>query len=116
MFRTISSFGIFGSEVWERCLIFERNQKSWDSKCAISFLYMKMRNFNQINIANAIRELSKVLDGAIMAVYKEMNQIMKYLLDTGYLELRIKPTQGSEQPWELIFFSNRDHTRDPSSR
>ena len=34
------------------------------------------------DIANAVRELSKLLDGANMAAYKEMHRIIKYVLNT----------------------------------
>jgi hypothetical protein len=68
------------------------------------------------DIANAVRELSKVLDGANMAAYKEMHRVIKYVLDTRDLGLRIEPIQGSEQPWELVCFSDSDYAGDPDSR
>ncbi len=84
MVRTTLSFGKFGKIVWERCSLHERNQDPWNSN---------FRNFCPINedekissekqklycsgvemlhylvkhlypdIANADRELSKILDG-----------------------------------------------------
>ncbi len=36
------------------------------------------------DIANAVRELSKVLDGANMVAYKEMHQVIKYVLGIVY--------------------------------
>ncbi len=53
-------------------------------------------------IENAVRELSKVFDGANMAAYKEMQQGVQYDLNKRDLGLRIEPIQGNEQPWELI--------------
>ncbi|KAL7460011.1 hypothetical protein ACHAXS_000479 [Conticribra weissflogii] len=51
-----------------------------------------------------------------MAAYKEMHQVIKYVLDTRDLGLCIEPIQGSEQPWELICFSDSDYAGDPDSR
>ncbi len=68
------------------------------------------------DIANADRELFKVLDGANMAIYKEMHQAIKHVLDTRDLGLQNKPIQESEQSWELIFFSDSDYAINPASR
>ena len=48
------------------------------------------------DIANAVRELTKIVDGANMAAYKEMHRVIKYVLDTRDLGLWIEPIQGSE--------------------
>ncbi len=61
-------------------------------------------------------ELSKVLNGANMAGYKEIIQVIKYVLDTRDLGLCIEPIQISEQPWELICFSDIDYAGDLDSR
>ncbi len=37
-------------------------------------------------------------------------------MDTRDLELRIQPIQGSEQPWELVCFSDSNFAGDPDSR
>ena len=41
------------------------------------------------DIANVVRELSKVLDGANKAAFKEMHGIIKYVLDIRDLGLKI---------------------------
>ncbi len=43
------------------------------------------------DIANAVRELSKVLDQSNMTASKEMHQVIKYVLDTRDLGLQIEP-------------------------
>ncbi|KAL7461991.1 hypothetical protein ACHAXS_002396 [Conticribra weissflogii] len=68
------------------------------------------------DITYAVRELSKVLDGANMAAYMEMHQVVKYVVDTRDLGLPIEPIQGSEQPGELMSFSDNDYVGDPDSR
>ncbi len=45
-----------------------------------------------------------------------MYQVIKYVLNTRDLGLRIEPIQGSEQPLELIFFSDCDYDGDLDSR
>ncbi len=80
----------------------------------VMLLYLVMHS--RSDIANAVRELSKVLDGANVAAYKEMHQVIKYVLDTRDLGLHIEPSQGSEQPWELICFSDSDYAGEPDIR
>ena len=55
------------------------------------------------DIANALQELSKVLDGAKKAAYKEMHQIIKYVFDSRVLGLKIEPIQGrnESQDWSI---------------
>ena len=74
-----------------------------------------MKHLHQ-DIANAIRELSKVLYGANMAAQKEIHQIIKFVLDSRDFGLWIQDIKGSEHPWELDCFSSSDCTEDPDSR
>ena len=59
------------------------------------------------DIANMVRESSKVL-GVNKAVYKEMHWIIKYVLDTWDLGLKIETNLGSNETWELICFSDSE--------
>ena len=43
------------------------------------------------DIANAVRELSKALDGTSPAAYKELLRVLKYVMDTKTLSLKIHP-------------------------
>jgi len=73
--------------------------------------------YSRPDIANAVRELSKVLDGATPAAYKEMMRIIKYVLDTKNLALKVKPIQeDKEQKWRMLAFSDSDYAGDPESR
>ena len=47
--------------------------------------------YSRPDIANTVRELSKVLDGSTEASYKEMLRVIKYVLDTREMGLRIEP-------------------------
>ena len=53
--------------------------------------------YSRPDIANAVRQMSKVLDGATPAAYKEMMRIIKYVLDTKNLALKVKPMQEDEE-------------------
>ena len=44
------------------------------------------------DIANAVRELSKVADGATEAHWKALLRVIKYVLSTENIGLKIKPT------------------------
>ena len=52
------------------------------------------------DIANATRELSKVMDGATQAAMKELLRTIKFVLDTKQWGLRVEPTTLKER-WEL---------------
>ena len=58
------------------------------------------------NLANATRKLTKVNDDANPAVYKEVLYVIKYVLDTKNLGLKIKPMGNSNEPWEIICFGS----------
>lgn len=54
-------------------------------------------------ISNAVRELSKVGDGATKAHWKDMMRTIKYVLDTKDIGLKIHPTSWNK---ELCTFNN----------
>ena len=48
------------------------------------------------DLENAIRESSKVMDGANKISFLEMHQVFKYSLDTANLGLKIKPSRDKK--------------------
>ena len=68
------------------------------------------------DLANATRELSKANNGANPAAYKELLGVMRYVLNTKNLGLKIEPIRNSHKPWEIICFSNSDYVGDLVSR
>ncbi|CAJ1959428.1 unnamed protein product [Cylindrotheca closterium] len=67
--------------------------------------------------ANAVRELSKVLDSTTLRAMKEMKRIIKHVLDTKGLGLKIEPVIGSKGVlWNVVAFSDSDYAGDPDSR
>ena len=72
-------------------------------------------NYSRPDLANIVRELSKCMDGANLAAYKEMQRVIKFVLDTKMLCLKIQPKHESEE-WDLISFCDSDWAGDPESR
>ena len=68
------------------------------------------------DLANMTRELSKANNGVNLAAYKELLHVIKYVINTKTLWLKIEPTGNSDKLWEIICFSNSDYARDPVSR
>ena len=58
-------------------------------------MLMYLVKHSRPDIANATRELTKVLDGATDAHWKAMMRIIKYVLDTRSYSLRLKPLKGN---------------------
>ena len=65
------------------------------------------------DIANPVRELSKVLDGASPGNFREMLRVIKYVLDTRKFGLKIEPIFMKDSPWELVLFCDSDYAGDP---
>ena len=57
------------------------------------------------NLANATRELSKANNGANPSAYKELLHVIRYVLDTKNLGLKIKPMGNSNKLLEIICFN-----------
>jgi hypothetical protein len=74
--------------------------------------------YSRPDIANAVRELSKVLDGSTEASFKEMLRVIKYVLDTKEMGLRIEPKllKSADEPWDLVCYSDSDYAGDPDTR
>mgnify|MGYP006197636723 FL=1 len=62
------------------------------------------------DIANPVRELSKVMDGASVGQLKEMKRIVKYVLDTKNYGLKFEP--DLQKAWELNAFCDRNFAID----
>ena len=50
------------------------------------------------DLANMTRELSKTNNGVNLAAFKESLHVIKYILDTKNLGLKIEPTVNSNKP------------------
>ena len=63
------------------------------------------------DLANVTRDLLKANKGVNLAAYKKF-LVIKYVLDTKNLGLKIKPTGNSNKPWEIICFNNSNYMGD----
>jgi len=68
-------------------------------------------------LANPLRELSKALDGANQATFKELKCVIKFVLDTMDYGLKIKPfEQPMGEAWTMMVCSDSDSARDMETR
>jgi hypothetical protein len=65
----------------------------------IMFLYLI--KYSRPDLTNLVRELSKCIDGANLAAYKEMLRVVKFVLDTKDCCLKLNPICENEE-WDLV--------------
>ena len=63
------------------------------------------------DIANVVRELSKWMDGATLASYKEMLRVIRFVLDAKLFCLKME-TLKNEEDWSLMVYSDCDWAGD----
>jgi hypothetical protein len=69
------------------------------------------------DIANAVRESSKVMDGATEAHYKYMLRICKYVVDTDHRKLIFNPKERSDDTaWSMQAYCDSDYSGDRDTR
>ena len=78
-------------------------------------LYLVKRS--QQDIADCMRELSKVLDGPTELSYREMLRCVMYVLDSKDLGLRLKLNGTPKgEPWGIVCYLDSDWAGDPANR
>ena len=71
------------------------------------------------DIANAVRELSKVMDDPTIYAMKELNRIIKFVLDTSDYGLKIDPEPNENEKlnkWNLKVYTDSDYAGDKDTR
>jgi hypothetical protein len=68
------------------------------------------------DIANAVRELSKVMDGATAAHLKMLLQTIKYVVATKDKNLKFKPAALCKNEWKVEAFCDSDYAGDTETR
>ena len=83
----------------------KENQKKYRSGVGMLLYLVK---FPRPDISNAVRELSKVMDGATLAHMKCMLRTIKFVMDTrqGVLNFDLREQEGKQ--WTLEAFSDSD--------
>ena len=74
-----------------------------------------MTKHSRPDIANAVCKLSKSMDGASKLQFREMLQVIKFILDTKDLGLKMVPTLHN-RIWHLEAFSDSDFANDKETR
>jgi hypothetical protein len=83
-------------------------QSRYRSGAGILLYYI---NFSRPDIGNMVRELSKNMDVATLAAYKEMLRVIRFVLDTKLLYLKADPKKD-EKDWNLMVYSCSDWAGD----
>ena len=71
--------------------------------------------YSRPDIANEVRELSKVNDKAKQAHYKQMLRTVKYVIDTKSRMLKLRP-EKKDLKWTFKCLCNSDYTGDKDTR
>jgi len=82
--------------------------------CVEMLLYLV--KYSRPDIANAVRELLKVLDSPSPKAYKEMLRVVKFVLDTKNLAIKVAPTHLVNDEWNLVAYSDSDFGGDKESK
>jgi hypothetical protein len=74
--------------------------------------------YSRPDIANVVRELSKCMDKATPAAYKEMKRVMCFIADTKDYGLKIEPEQPSKDKfnWNMVVYTDSDWAGDKEDR
>jgi hypothetical protein len=68
------------------------------------------------DIANVVRELSKSMDKASPAAWKELKRTIKFVLDTKEYGLKIEPKKQDNDKWNMVMFCDSDYAGDKETR
>ena len=79
-------------------------------------LLLHLVKWSRPDIANATRELAKHMMKASPAAKKELLRVIKCVLDTEHLGLKIAPTFDGGVKWEVIVHSDSNWAQDPDDR
>jgi hypothetical protein len=66
-------------------------------------------------LANVVRELSKCMDAASHAAYKEMLRVMKCVVDTKQYCLKMRSIEEGKD-WDLVSYCESDWAGDAKTR
>jgi hypothetical protein len=79
-----------------------------------SLLYLTKHS--RPDIANAVRELSKCMDGATPSAFKEMKRLAKFVMDTDDYGLKVLPAISITKKWKMTVYTDFDWAGDKDNR
>ena len=71
-------------------------------------LLLYLVTFSRPDLSNTVSELSKVMDGAMLAHMKSLMRTIKFVLDTRQRVSNFDVTEQEGDQWTLKAFSNSD--------
>ena len=71
--------------------------------------------YSRTDLANFVREVSKFMEGASLLAYREMQRVIKFVLDTKLYCVKLQQKHESEE-WDLVSYCDSDWAGDPESR
>jgi len=80
---------------------------------------LHMCKYSRPEIINSVRELSRFMDGAVLAQKKAMYQVMRYLTNTPGRGLFMKPKHqyaGKDFEFEILGVSDSEYGKNPETR
>ena len=86
----------------------------WEPKVGFVriWLLLNLTKCSRPDIGNATWELSKVIDGANKAVFLKMHHVIKYVLATKNLGLKLDPNGNEKEPWDIVCFCESNYVGD----
>jgi len=89
--------------------------EQYDFRSGVGMLLYLVKH-SRPDISNAVRELSKVMDGATAGHVKSLHRAIKFVLDTKDQALCLAPNMNLTQKWELHAYSDSDFAGDRDKR
>jgi hypothetical protein len=71
--------------------------------------------YSRPDLANVVQELSKCMDAASHAAYKEMLRVMKFVVDTKQYCLKMQPIEEGKD-WDLVSYCDSHWAGDAETR
>ena len=97
----------------EKSTMSKEDQKLYRSGVGMLLYLVK---HSRPDIANAVRELLKALDGVTPHAMQELKRVIKFMIDTKDLALHVNPTEKLLEYWTMVAFSDSDYGTDPVKR
>ena len=76
--------------------------------CSGVGMLLYLVKYSRPDIDSSVRELSKCLDDSTEACNKEIHHLVKYILDTKDMSLKLWPTGVIGAPWRMLVFMDSD--------
>ena len=91
------------------------NKKQHDYRSGVGML-LYLTKHTRPDIANAVREHSKMMDGATELHYKSLLRLIKYVLDTKEYTLKMKPKINGNHLMNIEGYCDSDYAGDKDNR